>query len=392
MSRKHGFFADVSVRCAAFMMAYYMTNSVYQSFMSLYYADIGMSGTRIGTINAMVALVSVFSMQLWGMLGDRARVRNYLLAGMCAGAGCVMALVPVSDRYAWVIGAVCLFAGFYTSLQPMGDSIVLTTLDEAGRRFGPVRLAGGLSFSVMSVLFGYVINRLGSISAVYATAGMCLLIALSALYMPQVRGENARGRFRDMLGLFKNRDLLVLFALMVPLQITYGYFYAFYSPLLRDDLGGGAYVGWAYFLSSASETPFLLTSDRLFKKHGAGRLMCVSALFMTVRWVIVASTSSPVVAMLSQLLHSMGFIVITVTMSKYVQATVPKHLRASGQLLVSVFGFGVARAAGYLGGGVLSDLIGRQSVFYVCAGVCAVCLMVFAPYYMRREPMNGESL
>ena len=30
------FFGDVSVRCAAFLMAYYSTNSVFQSFMSLY--------------------------------------------------------------------------------------------------------------------------------------------------------------------------------------------------------------------------------------------------------------------------------------------------------------------------------------------------------------------
>lgn len=389
MDRKNGFFGDVSIRCAAFMIAYYMTNSVFQSFMSLYYTDIGMDGTQIGTINAMVALVSVFSMQFWGARGDRARVRNRLLCGMCVCSCLLMLSVLISAKFWYVLPAVCLFAAFYTSVQPMGDSIVLTCLDRENRPFGPVRLAGGLGFAAMSVLFNIAISAWGSGSAVYVTAGMCLVIALSALYMPRVSGGSAHGRIRDMLGLFKNRQLLILFALMVPLQITYGYFYAFFSPLLKEDLGGGAYVGWAYFLSSTSETVFLLNSDRWFKKQGAGRLMCVSALFMTVRWFIVATTSSPVVAMLSQLLHSMGFIVITVTMSKYVQATVPEDQKASGQLLLSVFGFGVARAVGYLGGGVLSDLIGRQKVFYVCAAVCAACLAVFTPYYFRRPPLNG---
>ena len=144
------------------------------------------------------------------------------------------------------------------------------------------------------------------------------------------------------------------------------------------------------FISSVSETPFLLFSDRLFKRHGAGRLMCISALCMTARWLIVASTSSPAVAMMSQVLHCMGFIVITVTVSKYVQATVPENQRASGQLLISVFGFGVARALGYFGGGLMSDLTSRQSVFYGCAAICLVCLAVFAPYYFRRGPLNGE--
>ena len=50
---------DVSIRCALFLMAYYMTNSVFQSFLSLYYSDIGLNDTQIGTINAMIACVSI---------------------------------------------------------------------------------------------------------------------------------------------------------------------------------------------------------------------------------------------------------------------------------------------------------------------------------------------
>ena len=390
MSTRKVFFTDVSVRCAAFLMAYYMTNSVFQSFMSLYYTDIGLSNTHIGTINALIAVMSVFTMQLWGYLGDRAKVRNRLLSFMCVCAALLMLAVRLDSRFGYVLAVVCLFSAFYTSIQPMGDSVVLTALDAQGRPFGPVRLAGGLSFAVVAALFGYVVEAVGSTSAVYATAGMCLMIALAAQYMPRVSGGEERTSAKGMLSLFKNRDLLILFAFMVPLQITYGYFYAFFSPLLRDDLGGGAYVGWSYFISSVSETPFLLFSDRLFKRHGAGRLMCISALCMTARWLIVASTSSPAVAMMSQVLHCMGFIVITVTVSKYVQATVPENQRASGQLLISVFGFGVARALGYFGGGLMSDLTSRQSVFYGCAAICLVCLAVFAPYYFRRGPLNGE--
>ncbi len=390
MDTRKTFFSDVSVRCAAFLMAYYMTNSVFQSFMSLYYADIGLNNTQIGTINALIAAVSVFSMQLWGAFGDRAKVRNRLLCSMCVSAGLIMLSVTINSAFIWVLSVICLFSSFYTSIQPMGDSIVLTSLDKENRPFGPVRMAGGLSFAVVAAGFGYVVEAAGSVSAVYVTAGMCFVTALSALYMPRVSGGTAIRRTGGMLGMFKNRELLILFALMVPLQITYGYFYAFFSPLLRDDLGGGAYVGWAYFISSVCEVPFLLNSDRLFKRLGAGRLMCVSALFMSVRWLIVASTSSPVVAMLSQALHAMGFIVITVTVSKYVQATVPESQKASGQLLVSVFGFGIARVIGYFGGGVMSDLSSRQHVFYLCAGICIACLAVFVPYYFRRPPLNGE--
>lgn len=374
------------------MMAYHMTNSVFQSFISLYYTDIGLTGTQIGSINALTALVSVFTMQLWGNTGDRVRVRNHLLLVLCLCAAASMMILKLGAAFPFVLVMACAFACFYTSIEPLGDSIVLDALAEKGRPFGPVRLAGGLSFAVVSVLFGYVTDALGSDIIVYVIVAMCLLVSVTTFYMP--RGENkvARAQVKGgMLSLFKNRDLLLLFALMVPLQLTYGYFYAFFSPLLRDDLGGGKLLGWAYFISACSETPFLLMSDRLFKKYGAGRLMCVSAFVMTLRWFIVAATKSPYVAMCSQLLHSLGFIVITVTMSKYMQAVVPEDKKASGQLLISVFGFGIARAAGYFGGGVLADLTSRQTVFYFCAAICLVCFLVFTPVYLKKPPLNGEA-
>jgi len=70
---------------------------------------------------------------------------------------------------------------------------------------------------------------------------------------------------------------------------------------------------------------------------------------------------------------------------------VPEELKASGQLLLSVFGFGVARVIGYFGGGLLSDRMGRNTVFLICAGVCILCLVIFTPYYMKKEPLNGEN-
>ena len=43
------------------------------------------------------------------------------------------------------------------------------------------------------------------------------------------------------------------------------------------------------------------------------------------------------------------------------------------------------------GGGLLADAIGMQKVFFVSAGICVVTSLIFAPYYIRRAPMNGES-
>ena len=384
---------DVSVKSAVFLMAYYITNSVFQSFMPLYYKDLLFNDTQIGLINAMIAMVSVFSMQFWGKMGDRAKSRNRLLFMMCLSAGAIMLIVKTVSVFWLLLILITFFASFYTSLQPMGDSIVLESLDKAGRPFGPVRMAGGLSFAVVAMLFGNVLDAIGNTSAiVYTVSILCCLMAFAALYLPPVAGAQKKGDKKNMLALFKNKDLLILFAFMVPLQITLGYFYAFFSPhFMSFPNATSSLLGWCYFISATSEVPFLLNADRLFKKYGSGKLMCISALTLSLRWILVGSTSNIYVAMASQLLHSWGFIVITVTTSKYVQATVPEELKASGQLLLSVFGFGVARVIGYFGGGLLSDMLGRGTVFLLCAGICLVCLAVFGPYYIKKAPLNGEN-
>ena len=49
------------VRFALFLMAYYMTNAVFQGYTSLYYTSIGFTSGQIGAIFAAIALVSVFT-------------------------------------------------------------------------------------------------------------------------------------------------------------------------------------------------------------------------------------------------------------------------------------------------------------------------------------------
>ena len=331
-------------------------------------------------------------MQFWGEVGDRAKSRNRLLALMAVAAAAFMGAYLISDMFWALLVTACLFAAFYTSLQPMGDSIVLASLAENGRRFGPVRMAGGLSFAVVAMLFGNVLDALGDRRyVVYTVSALCLVIALAALNLPKTGFIRQKDDARGMLMLFKNRELLILFLFMVPLQITLGYFYAFFSPLFRTLPGAtDGLLGWCYFISAVSETPFLINSDRLFEKYGAGKLMCVSAITLALRWLLVSVAKSAYVAMFSQLLHSWGFIVITVTVSKYVQATVPANRRASGQLLISVFGFGVARVIGYFGGGFLADRFSRQAVFLACSILCFACFVIFAPYYLRRPALNGQ--
>lgn len=379
------------VRFALFMMAYYMTNAVYQSFMSLYYTDIGFTSAQMGAINAAVALVSVAAQPLWGTVGDRISNRTNLIRVLCVGAGVTLLTFLLTHRFPIILLLACVFSCFYTSIQPMGDSVVLAALEEKKQPFGPLRLSGGAMFAITSLVFGAVLNVQGRESwVVWCTAGMCLLMIPATFVLPRTPGyQSATGEKMSFGVLMKDKKLMQLILFMLPMQMTMGYFYTFFSPQFVSLEGGNSsLLGWCYFISALSEMPYLLMSDKLYEKMGAGKLMCISALVLTLRWMILATTKSVPVTMVSQILHGWGFIVMTVSMAKHISRTVPKELQASGQMLLAVVSFGVARVVGNLGGGLLADAFGRQNVFYLNAAICVLTFVIFAPKFFKKESKN----
>ena len=378
-----------------FLIAYYVTNCMVQSYMSLFYTGIRFTSGQIGAINAGVALASMAFQPVWGTLGDRVKDRRLLLAGLAAASAASVFAYRRFTGFVPLLLLACLFACFYTSLQPMGDSIILKELDRRGQPFGPLRLAGGMAFALSGVAFGRLLDAPGrALTVPVCAAALCLLTALSALSVPRTAGGQSAGRRMRFSELFRQRELMALLAFMVPVQITMGYFYTFFSPHFVSLEGGTAgRLGLCYFISACSEIPFLLMSDRLFDRWGAWRLMRLSAATLALRWLMLGLSGSVYVVMASQVLHGWGFIVMSVCMAKYISRSVPGELQASGQMLLAIVSFGVARAFGNLAGGLLAGGLGRQNVFLACAGICvaALCLARSGPRIINKRGKNKNS-
>ncbi len=377
-------------RFSLFLMTYYAANSVYQGFISVYFAGKGLDSAQIGVLMSAVPVVSLLTQPAWGALGDRARSRARVLRLLCVMAAGAILLLPVNDSFWYLAAVLSLFAASYPSIQPMGDSVILEALQQRGQPFGKVRLLGTYAFALSSILFGKLIN--GHLDRMpWMTALALAAVFAATFWLPSAAGHAREKRGASMMVLMKNGRLMRLIALTTLMQVTMGYFYVFF-PVYFTALPGGspALLGWAFFLSASSETVFLLLGDRLFDRLGVGRLLLISAVSLTVRWAILALTDSVWVAMASQVLHGWGFIVMTVSMSKYISLTVPEALRARGQMLLAISGFGVARVAGNLGGGLVAQAIGLKAAFGVMAAIALISLIAFAPAYLRGEPLNGR--
>lgn len=360
-------------RWALFPVGYYGANAVYQGYISLYYTQLGFRSDRLGCISAATALAAIAAQPLWGTLGDRTQKRTRLLSLLCVAAALALLPALLGKGFALQILIAALFYTFFCALLPLGDAILLEGLGDDGG-FGPYRLAGGLSFAVAGAIYGALSLPAGG--AVWCTSLLLVAAALAAYLLPDSPGrQRARVPFARLL---QNKELLVLILFLLPVQSTMGYFYTFYAPHFKALPGGtDALLGLSYLISAASEIPYLLLCDRIYRRYGAAKPMCVAAGVMALRWLLLGSAQSAVAALLTQLLHGGGFIVLSVSMAKYVADKVAPELRTSGQMLLNMVSFGAARVIGNLGGGLLAEHIGRAAAFLTGAGVCAAALVAF---------------
>ena len=375
-----------------FIGMYYTVLAVFQSFVGNFDQDArGIQGTELMWLLVALPAVSLVIQPLWGYAGDRMALRNTALYLMGAGTVLSIVLMGVSRSFFMLLLSTCLYAGFFTPIQPMGDSVILEDLGKRGMSFGPVRLTGSLSFALISLLFGFVFE--GRFHLVpWVSLLFCVLLMLSVKVLPKAPGHQ-RGREKvPMAVLFRLPHMKQLLILLTALMLSMGYYYSYFTLHFTALPGGTAgLAGLSYFLSALCELPFLLNADKLFKRYGAGRLMLVSALLLVVRFALLAFTRSVAIAMVTQVLHGGCFIVITMSMALYVNQVVPDELRSSGQMLLSIVGFGLARVFGIVAGGYIANATGGSAGgFAAMAAVALIALVWGANYFLGVPPVNGD--
>ncbi len=378
---------------ALFIGTFYSAHGVFQGYISKYYEQAGVSGAQMMLLMASAPAVALLAQPAWGRIGDRLKLRNTGMTVMLAASAALSLLLLLSPAFAWLLVVSCLFAAFFTPINPMGDSIVLEALDRRRAPFGPVRIAGSVAFALTNLFVARLFE--GRYHLVpWVTAAFLLLSYPASRLLPPLPGHQYGRPKVPLRRVLQLPYMKPLMALVVSLMLGMGYFYSYFT-LYFTALPGGtaALAGLAYFISALSEIFFLLYADRLFVRFGTGRLMVVSAFALTLRFAILGLSDSVTAALLSQLLHGAGFVIITVTMARYISLVVPDELKAGGQMLLSVAGYGLARVFGVFCGGFISDLTGGPAGgFLAMAALCFATLCLSGLYFFRQPPINGQTV
>ena len=381
-----------SVHCALYLICYYSVHVFYQGFLSKFYQQQGISGTALMLLLVSAPLMAVFALPVWGTVSDRSRKRRRVLQLALTASLLIMPCLYLSASLTVLLPLICAFAGCYIALQPMGDSLILEKLQSENQPFGPVRLAGCLAFACVNLIGGILIRDDYTLIPLIVTLGILLTLGGTFL-LPDLPGHQQQGEKLSFSKVLRLPHIIPLLLLMMVMQMCLGYFYSYFSIYFTALPGGSSgLLGLAYFLSATSETPFLLFGHKLFKRWGAGRLMLIAAASLALRFLLLGVAQHAYLALTSQVLHGLGFIVFTVSASQYVSRVAPKELKTSAQMLLSIAGFGLSRVPGILFGGLLGQYLGgEKGVFLILSIICFAALIAFIPIFFKLPPLNGET-
>ena len=362
----------------------YMGNAVYGTFMPVYLKNIGLSQTSIATLLSFGPLIAVLAQPLWGSIGDRAKSKNSVLQILSLGSAFSILLLPFSHQYLYLLLIVCLITFFQTSINPLSDAITLEHLARTKWNFGPIRLAGTIGFALMSVAFGIVAKE--NINSIYIVYSLVMLLTLViCTLLPKIKGHQSNTNKVSLLVLLKNRKLMLFVLLNFIVQITLGYYYAFF-PIYFNQLGAdNGLLGWSMLFASLSELPFLLFGHKIIERFSIPVVLVGTAFFAGLRWLLLYFVHNPYLVLPIQLLHGAIFIVLSVTLAIYINQEVPKELKASGQTMNGLISLGLARIIGSMAGGIASEYVGMREVFLYNSFVAFITFIVFIFVFLKES-------
>jgi len=256
-------------------------------FISLFYAERGLSGTQMGWLGTIGSLVGLVSAPFIGRMSDNLPHPRRILQLCLFSSGILILLLSQQNLFGWMALIVAVESFVGAPIYPLSDAQALSISNEM-EGFGSIRLWGSLGWAITAFVGGWMVNRAGLVSIFVGYAilyGLCILVLGRIITPPKLdqQSEEQRPRFRVVLrSLVSQRALLGLTVALTIFWLTNNGRHQF-ETLYMHQLGASEQlIGWAYTYPALMELPIMLWADKLVRKYGAGRLLSFSILLEAV--------------------------------------------------------------------------------------------------------------
>lgn len=357
-------------RLSGFYFFYFSSLGALAPYWGLYLKSLGFTAAAIGTMMAIIMATKIVSPNIWGWIADHtgkrmAIVRLGGLLSVIAFAG-----VFISQEYWWLIIVMMVFSFFWNATLPQFEATTFTHLGEQTHRYSSVRLWGSVGFIVAVWLIGQQLDGSKISYLPMILMGLFITIWVSSLVVPEEAAGHLHIDGEPLKRVLKRPEVVGLLVICFLMQLGHGPYYTFYSIYMQDHGYSLSFIGFLWALGVLAEVFIFMRMHKLVPKFGLKRLLIVSLLVTSVRWVIVAlfPMSMPLM-LLAQLFHAASFgLYHAVAIQLIHQYFVGKN-QGKGQALYSSVSFGAGGAIGSLYAGYTWEYLGTTVTFMIAAFV-----------------------
>lgn len=360
---------------AALSAGYFAHIGFFNPYLPLWLQELGHGVWAIGLLTSLQSATRVFAPYLWGWLSDRTGDPVRWLR-VCALAALALSLgLWWQPAALWLPLTLLLLFTHTSAMMPLSETVLAHAMGAAGtfdaRRYGRVRLWGSLGFLVTVLAAGAWFERAGlGTFPLWANATLVLVVA-AVWAMPRWReaphaAHDAPARIAPVL----RQPVVAWFFVSMFLHVLAHVFIYIYFSLYLDALGyGKGVIGALWATAVVVEIGWFYGQGRWLPRLSLGQWLVLASALTVARMAATAWAAQWLWALvLAQAVHAIGFAAHHTVCIALIQRHFPGRLRARGQALYSLIGYGCSGlVAGALGGWV-SHRWGVGAVFAVATG------------------------
>lgn len=366
-----------ATRGSLYYLAYWGAGAVYMPFVSLYFAGLGLSGSQLGVIAALLPLMTLTVAPILSAIADRRGWRVRLLSLSLLGMSLALVVVSFPRTFAPIVGAMALLAVARSSIGPIADSLVARMAARHRLDYGGMRLWGSLSYALVALGCGALWQRVGFAPMFVASAALLIPVALLARLLeegPQIE----RAARRPLREVGRDRGLIALLAATFAVGAALGMDSAFQSVYVGYLGGGGLLAGALFGVSAFCELPTMRFATALARRIGAPAVLLLAYGLLASNYAGFALARAPLVLIPLTVLKGFGFGLYFVSTVRLVDERTPPEWAATVQAIMNAGAGGLTPLAASLLGGAIYDALGPSSVFVACTAAVGLAAAILA--------------
>lgn len=324
-----------------------------------YLANIGFSGTDIGTAYMTNNIGAIISPLFIGLVADRFFSAEKVMAILHIIGAAVLYYVSDLTTTSSIIVGLLVYNTCYMPTIALANAVSFNQMDRPDEQFPFIRVWGTIGWIVAGLLITRVLGT--QVADVEATAlpmkmaaGGSLLLGLYCLTLPKTppKSRGKKATIGELLGsesfvLLKDKSFAIFAACSLLISVPLAFYYTF-ANLYLNEIG---MVGAAekMTLGQVSEVGFMVLMPFFFRRLGVKWMLFVGMLAWIVRYVLFTVGDMDSLASLIYLgilLHGICYDFFFVTGQVYVDKKADPAIRSSAQSFITLLTYGVGLGIG----------------------------------------------